>query len=419
MRRFPENEPVFVPIGAVNLGPVLVEPADDNDQLQRISAAVQCASGSFRMLRGSGATLEQAVAELMSPLLRKPILVTVCLESTGAAVTSTRSHQSVHVHVHESQQGQPVGEMAQGAGAAPTREHALVAAVLRALHHSPLLKAEFRNAGQREIYREARQLSAEIVTALGLPELDESRLSKIVEIVSDHMNRFAVGQVIATANASDPVSRLRRYDATCLFTDRDGHIMDRDTDTDEWWRWYPGLANDDLTLAQVLETMPAAPPSDIPWVVRLFENPKSWLRLRGAIELKPHDILHVALGRGLLDQDEAFVIGFTMGTTKNLTRLERRAFKWIVSHLYPEPYRIPPELLAAYDLGAEAGKQMGTAQIFKQRLEELLPLPLGTVRKRLQIDTAELRGYYAREKQRIPGTLASARLASATQVETG
>ena len=55
------------------------------------------------------------------------------------------------------------------------------------------------------------------------------------------------------------------------------------------------------------------------------------------------------MGRGLLDQDEAFVIGFTMGCTKSVSRLERWFFRCAVSRLYPEPYRIHARILAAYD----------------------------------------------------------------------
>lgn len=75
-----------------------------------------------------------------------------------------------------------------------------------------------------------------------------------------------------------------------------------------WRTWCPGLDNDDLTLRDALTTLPAAPPTAIPWIVRLFENPQGWLRLHGAVNLRNHDMIHVLLGRGLLGQDEAFVI---------------------------------------------------------------------------------------------------------------
>jgi hypothetical protein len=178
----------------------------------------------------------------------------------------------------------------------------------------------------------------------------------------------------------------------------------------KWWEWLPGLDNDDRTLREVLAELPAAPPAAIPWIVRLFENPRGWLRLHGAVSLENHDAIHVLLGRGLLDQDEAFVIGFTMGSTKAVSRLEQRFFKFVVSNLYPEPYRISRSLLAAFDLGVEAGRECGGRNLHLIHREEMLDRPLGEVRRDLQIDTRRLRHFYARERAALPGTLASLRL---------
>ena len=177
-----------------------------------------------------------------------------------------------------------------------------------------------------------------------------------------------------------------------------------------WRNWFPGLDNDDLTLREVLGTLPAAPPTAIPWVVRLFENPQGWLRLHGAVNLHDHDMIHVLLGRGLLGQDEAFVIGFTMGSTKAVSRLERMFFKFVVSQVYPHPYRISWRTLAAYDLGLEAGRELGVKDLHRLLREEMLDRPLGETRRRLGIDTQRLRDFYARERAALPNTAASLRL---------
>jgi hypothetical protein len=177
-----------------------------------------------------------------------------------------------------------------------------------------------------------------------------------------------------------------------------------------WRRWSPGLDNDDLTLREVLATLPAAPPTAIPWIVRLFENPHGWLRLHGAVDLAHHDRIHVLLGRGLLGQDEAFVIGFTMGCTKRLSRLEQAFFKIVAAHVYPEPYRIPQPTLAAYDLGVEAGQALGVRNLHLAIGDDLLDKPLGEVRRALGIDTPRLRDFYACERAALPGTAASQRL---------
>ena len=177
-----------------------------------------------------------------------------------------------------------------------------------------------------------------------------------------------------------------------------------------WRTWCPGLDNDHLTLRQVLATLPAAPPQAIPWIVRLFENPRGWLRLHGAVDLANHDMIHVLLGRGLLGQDEAFVIGFTMGSTKAVSSLERWFFKIVVASVYPAPYRIPWRILAAYDLGLEAGRTLGARDVHRAVGAALLDRPLGDLRRHLGIDTRRLREFYARERAALPDTPASQRL---------
>lgn len=185
------------------------------------------------------------------------------------------------------------------------------------------------------------------------------------------------------------------------------------TSVPAWRRWSPGLDNDDLTLREVLATLPAAPPTAIPWIVRLFENPHGWLRLHGAVDLAHHDRIHVVLGRGLLGQDEAFVIGFTMGSTKRLSALEQAFFKFVAAHVYPQPYRISRTTLAAYDLGVEAGREIGVRNLHHAVGDDLLDRPLGDVRRALGIDTERLRDFYARERAALPGTAASERLPGA------
>ena len=183
-----------------------------------------------------------------------------------------------------------------------------------------------------------------------------------------------------------------------------------DTHTANWRKWFPGLDNGGLTLREVLATLPAAPPAAIPWIVRLFENPRGLLRLHGAVSLADHDKIHVLLGRGLLDQDEAFVLGFTMGCTKEVSRLERWFFKYALSHFYPHPYRIPPRILAAFDLGFEAGMEFGRRELHLAFDGRMLDRPLGELRTELGIDTVRLRRFYARERAALPDTPASRRL---------
>jgi hypothetical protein len=70
-------------------------------------------------------------------------------------------------------------------------------------------------------------------------------------------------------------------------------------------------------------------------------------------------------------------------------------------------------MLAAYDLGLEAGAGMGVRNLHRAIRDELLDRPLGETRRALGIDTSRLREFYARERAALPGTLASQRLPAA------
>lgn len=180
--------------------------------------------------------------------------------------------------------------------------------------------------------------------------------------------------------------------------------------TVEWHDWNPGLDNDDMTLQAVVDSLPGAQPQEVSKLVRLFENPESPLALTGAVSLERHDCIHIVLGRGLLGQDEAFVIGFTMGTAKHIHPLEVGLFKKISRFLYPRNYRMSKRALIAYDLGFEAGKRFATYHIYDFPFEDHMSWTVGKVRRELGIDKAALKAAYAAEKKALPRTKASKRL---------
>jgi hypothetical protein len=91
------------------------------------------------------------------------------------------------------------------------------------------------------------------------------------------------------------------------------------------------------------------------------------LALTGACTLEQHDAIHVLLGRGLVDQDEAFTIGFTAGTSKEmLTEPEKDAYR-VALQAYEEPYRIKGQDLLAFDLGVKAGTIIPCTRIHEVR----------------------------------------------------
>jgi hypothetical protein len=63
------------------------------------------------------------------------------------------------------------------------------------------------------------------------------------------------------------------------------------------WHNYPDHL-DTFTLKDAYETLEGDPPSKIPFIVWLLENPKSPLALPGCIDLYNHDCIHLLLKQG-------------------------------------------------------------------------------------------------------------------------
>ena len=126
--------------------------------------------------------------------------------------------------------------------------------------------------------------------------------------------------------------------------------------------------------------------------------------------MEDHDVLHVLLGRGLQDQDEAFVLGFAMGTAKKVSWLQYHIFQYTLSRLYPEPYRIPRFLHPAFQLGVKCGQLTGARDLYKRPLKNLRSFSIQEARREAGIDSEVLREFYRREQLAIPITIASLRL---------
>ncbi|MEM9531911.1 MAG: hypothetical protein AAGA23_13445 [Pseudomonadota bacterium] len=178
----------------------------------------------------------------------------------------------------------------------------------------------------------------------------------------------------------------------------------------DWRDWNPGLDNDDRDLGDCLDSLPGATASAIPLLVRLFENPASPLALPGAITLERHDALHVLLGRGLMAQDEAFVIGFTMGSDTRVRPRHHRLFRWLATRLYRKPYRLKPHHLLAFDLGFGFGQEQHCRNFHDFPFEERKDATLGELRAELGLNIHRLHALFNHEKVLIPASEASKRL---------
>lgn len=170
--------------------------------------------------------------------------------------------------------------------------------------------------------------------------------------------------------------------------------------TIDWQEWQPSTFFA-ATLEEVYQTLPGLEANDINWLVRLLENPASKLSLPGSIPLFEHDCMHIVLSRGLLNQDEAFVIGVTMGNASKYTNFKGKIWKVAARFLYPVPYKVSDCDLYTFNLGVAFGKTMTKKDCHLYNFCENKHKTIAEVRKDLGIDVNKLHAFFEKEIQYI------------------
>ncbi len=189
-----------------------------------------------------------------------------------------------------------------------------------------------------------------------------------------------------------------------------------------WDEWTPGLDTDEMTLADVLATMPASDASEVPDIIKKYENPESPDALPGAISLARHDCIHVLLGRGLHVQDEAFVIGATMGAASDISNETVDTFIRVSTQAYPKHWRFEEDHIFSYRLGVGfAVDNLSNKDLHLIPMEEepWQSMTVAEARKALGISKHELRAYFRKANLLVPGTKASLRLDTDAQRKDG
>ncbi len=406
--RQPSAEAYSLRIASLDISQISCSHSRDPERERwRFEMSLSSKQGRTQNISGSASTLEQAAIETITNLCLRPIaLISVRKNAVGELTQFIATIQGTKTP--NDRQG--VGRFVSQSDATDDHAVALLVSILKAASHAGMLKAEYRANNQKVFRQRSAELLNDLQSALKLTELDEHAKLEAQSIILDEMNRVASAAVLTATNHPKPDTILSLFDTSVWLFDSLGHRRSSYTETELWLAWYPGIDNGQLTVDEVIESMPKAPASKIPWIVKLFENPTSWLRFRGAVDLEDHDVMHVLLGRGLQDQDEAFVLGFAMGTAKKISLFQYWVFKLILAKVYPEPYRIPGFLQPAFDLGFQCGKQTGKRNLYRQQLKQFRNLPLEQARREAGIDMGVVKQFYEQEQQAIPFTIASLRL---------
>ncbi len=180
--------------------------------------------------------------------------------------------------------------------------------------------------------------------------------------------------------------------------------------------WHISILENNITLSEAHESLSqvGAEKKEIPLIVKLIENPKFSIPgltlFHGAVNLLAHDYIHILLGRGLMPADEAFTIGYTMGSTKQVSSSEASLFELITKHLYPDNYKFKERditifraaLKLAENSNCQALDQVDYLPFLKTRLEKIHHI--------LGINTDKIIDYYKTEKKLYPNSKASSRL---------
>ena len=183
-----------------------------------------------------------------------------------------------------------------------------------------------------------------------------------------------------------------------------------------WREWHVPLSRADVPLDQAYGSLRAIGLNqrEVPLIVQLVENPRYDLPgieiFSGATDLRHHDLLHILLGRGLLPKDEAFVLGFTMGSSNRVGEMEERLFTLIARYLYPKQYRFDEEDAAVYKDAVRLGHISDCQSLAEVKLDTMLDRPLGRIRASIGLEEDLLRAYYAIEARRYPASVESQRL---------
>lgn len=183
-----------------------------------------------------------------------------------------------------------------------------------------------------------------------------------------------------------------------------------------WREWHIPLSVESMTLREAYANLSVSglKQREVPLLVQLVENPRFDLPgieiFTGATDLLLHDYIHIVLGRGLLPKDEAFVIGFTMGSSNRVGGMEETLFTLIARYLYPAGYKFDEEAAQVYRDAVRLGYISDCRSLAEVDFVPMLDQSLAKIRELIGLETDLLKAYYGIEQRRYIHSPESARL---------
>ena len=188
------------------------------------------------------------------------------------------------------------------------------------------------------------------------------------------------------------------------------------SDSITWKDWHIPFSRDQTTLREAKESLArlGAKQEAIPLLIQLVENPRFNIPgidlFHGAVDLATHDSIHILLGRSLLPKDEAFVIGFTMGSTDQVTTMEENLYALFSKHLYPKVYQFKEEEIRIFKDATKLGFISNCRPLDKVDYTKYLDWKLREIRQDIGLESDLILAYFRIEQKRYPNSQASQRL---------
>ena len=177
-------------------------------------------------------------------------------------------------------------------------------------------------------------------------------------------------------------------------------------------QWHVPLSDCDRVLGECFAELKAIGLSqnDIPLVVKLVENPNyDWLPgfdiFNGAADIHQHDYIHIVLGRGLLLKDEAFVLGFTAGSTNRVSTTEEQLYSFFTKYIYPKNYQFSDDDIHVYKDAVKLGFISDCQRLDKVDFAAMSDMTVSEVRKAIGLEEDLLRAYFNIEMKRYPDAI--------------
>ena len=172
------------------------------------------------------------------------------------------------------------------------------------------------------------------------------------------------------------------------------------SDSITWKDWHIPFSRDQTTLREAKESLArlGAKQEAIPLLIQLVENPRFNIPgidlFHGAADLATHDSIHILLGRGLLPKDEAFVIGFTMGSTDQVTTMEENLYALFSKHLYPKVYQFKEEEIRIFKDATKLGFISNCRPLDKVDYTKYLDWKLREIRQDIGLESDLILAYF-------------------------